>query len=380
MSKKKAHYISVSVTDIINESGLKRFLSDNFNYIKPNVANHSPFEKLSTISVSLTGDIIENFMRIKFSLADEDLQDEILDDIQTAKEKYQKLHEKVIAVYYQELEEYNTPLDKWIIYSDDDYDLVIDSLETNFLGHYFFDKSIIKKVRPHGDTTIIEEKGYSLISASNYYGNIVCKLEQFEQLYGQLLNSLNCTVLEEIEALKCLVLFTHVSIRPQWLQLSKNKKNIGFYSDGDLSNINNLLKSIPNIDYSTGAMYHPPLYIEFEKGTFEGRLFATPDFICNNKIVEVKASSSISKMDFYQIIIYYALAKHAENIECYGDEVMGCEIVYAKRNLKITYDFYNTISTDKLVSLQREIIDSVIRYYKNSSQYKIPAKYKKRKP
>lgn len=373
MPKVKPHLISTFVTTIIKEKGLRQYLSDNFTYVKP-ATNNSPFEKLSTISVSLTGDLIENFMRIRLSIVNDRLKEKILKDVRDVRQKYQELYDKVIAVFYEKLERHGD-LDKWIVYSDDHYDLVVNSIETNIYGK-LAGISIVKKVKPHCDITIVEEKGYRFIKAGDYYGNIIRKIDHFEHIYLQLFDSKDFSVFSNADFLKSFVLFTHVAIRPQWLKISKKKMNIGFYNMQDILKVGELLKSIPDIDYDTKALYHPKFHIDFISGSFAGRLFATPDFIVNNNIIEVKASSEISRNDFYQLIIYYALSKHPQNIEYYGNNINLCELLYVKKKIKVSYDFSKTLTGDKLIELQDEIIKSIVSSYKASDEYRILKSYK----
>lgn len=375
--KEKKYYIQVSVTDLIKEKGLKEFLLENFDHFSRVSEKKQPFEKLETISVSLTGDVIENFVRIKLSITDKNLRRDILNDIETSINRYWSLQNKIAEIFYQELDVVNQ-CNKWIVYDDNKYDWVIDHLLVNLVGNYLNEISIERKSTTLGNLDVVEEKGYHLISSSSYYGNIIQKLEKFESAYQSLLVDGDYSVFSNIEVRESFILFTHVSMKPQWLQLSKNKRNLGQYAPDDVNKIFSLLSTIPDFSHKSNVLHHPQLHIHFDSDEFEGKLFATPDFIYDYKIVDIKVSGNISRIDYYQMLLYYVISKHQENLDYYGNNVKSCELVYVKRNLNIAYNFDQILNNHHIDLINEEIVKSAVRYYKGTDEYHILSKtYKK---
>ncbi|NCX94844.1 MAG: hypothetical protein EBX41_00290 [Chitinophagia bacterium] len=261
-------------------------------------------------------------------------------------------------------------LEPWhVIYDENKYQKIIEETKLNSLHECSIrvaqtDLSIEEMKFIFDDVEDWEYSSYQVISNSNYYGEIILRLKNLKENYNNLIQGGDIEYFLNDDCIRYLILFTKVS-NPWYQALKLDIFETHIYDIHDVIYVKYLLRNVPFAAPMKNYISRPSLQFTKQQivagKEYKLSILATPDFIVDNYIIDIKTTNSVSRRDYYQMLFYYVLAKYG-----YGEKypkIKGCKLIYAKHQKIITLDFSKVINVEEGVAFNEYIVDNIILDY-----------------
>ena len=351
-----------NATDVIEKNYFKDYADAFLNRLPPGIIskNEKLKSRINSISPALVGLTVENLFEFQLS------PNHTLNALDTCIERYRKKYNSVFEKGYEWLEL------GWIVYDELDYDLCVDIIVQNFfymctIGVDGPRTSFVKKDFIFKETNVHEERGWKWVKNADYYGDVIDRLESLKDKCSLFLADQDLGKLLCYDFTNDFIMFSNIS-NPMFGANGPSKFRLHKYEKNDVLYMLDLLRQMPKLSYVDKFAIKPRLH--FRKGGSNGKedielsFKGTPDFILDNYIVDIKATNSINRSSYYQMLFYYILAKYGLGQRY--DKIDGCSLLFVKHNKAINLEFSKLISDDEGEKFFTHILENMFSYYFNN--------------
>jgi hypothetical protein len=322
--------------------------------------------KEATISASLQGLVIEYAIKIYFSLSNQQIQNEIINEVEKELVFLKKTLDniKLQSTYSRKFDDKT-----FLLYGISVEDFAKDmNDEVNFYEKLQFiykhqmlqyDELKITKVRYYKECFNVRKyKYYYFIYAEDYYKTFIQGFTNFLLEYKSLCSNKNYFKQIENEKFVFSILIVTQILSNKRAMGPVNRSSQGRFNLLDIKFIKEIFLSLP-LDYLQSVQE-----VQIQKQlvftvprirTVNRSIIGRVDFLVNNEFLEIKVTSSISKSHFYQLILYYIISLYDVDIKRNSAVKFG-NILYPLKGKIVRINFEELVSKEAIDKITNEIM------------------------
>lgn len=353
MKNTNQHVITEFVTTVIQDKVFGNFLRRELppERLKQNLKT-SNYKSLSSVSGALKGFLTEYYILILLSKDYIGFREKIYNEIDEAITRYEKRKEECL----KSQEPYHLENNIYL-YKGNSHKYLLDLLTDITFFHKRFNIDFSAKTEYNPYYSIVSESGYRFISAEEYYGFILYVLFEFKNRLNMLYSGFNISLLFSNPSF--VLLFAQAGQIVSRLRFIDNSQSsLGRFESDDIGSLVEYFSQIntEHFENSHEVSYQPTLGVDiYLENNIKCYLRGTPDFMVDNKFIEVKATKHTDINHCYQMLIYYILSMHDDNIPFYGSNNKFL-IFYTHKNKYIELDFPLLISDKSYMRIYDRLI------------------------